>query len=247
MEPIEESREPQRLYAPSRSTLRGSRESSAARRRTGQEPPWAWDHPWRPEGQAPDDSQDTGGAWLGRAIVLALIVVANAGFLSASTGVRALAVILDVCGIVILLDSLVRILHVRRRGVLRMRWNTFPAFVGGRLDCVLIARPAMEPLGAVRTVLRCVRDERVVRPASDGGEEVTFEPVVIYQQISEAPISMEEIKMRTLPLSFDVPSDLPGTELGRDEPIYWQVALRIPTLGPDVETVFLAPVYARPG
>jgi len=246
MEPIEESREHQRLYAPSRSTLRGAEESSVASGRPGAEPPWASDHPWRPKGQAPDYSEDTRGAWLVRAIVLAVIVLANVGFLSRSRAVHSLVVILDVCGAVVLLDVLVRVLHLFRRGVLRMRWKKFPAFVGGRLEGVLVARPALEPLAAVRTVLRCVRDERVVHPEETGGEVVSFEPVVIYQQISEAPVPMDEIKMRELSLSFDIPADLPGTDLGRDEAVYWQVALRIPTMGPDVETVFLAPVYARP-
>jgi hypothetical protein len=52
--------------------------------------------------------------------------------------------------------------------------------------------------------------------------------------------------MKELPLSFELPADLPGTDLNRDDATYWQVALRIPVVGPDVETVFLAPVYARP-
>jgi len=37
-----------------------------------------------------------------------------------------------------------------------------------------------------------------------------------------------------------------GADLGREDAIYWQIALRIPVVGPDVEIVFLAPVYARP-
>jgi hypothetical protein len=246
MEPIEESREPQRLYAPSRLTLRGAGERPDAVSRPDPERPWTSDHRWRPEGQAPDGERSVTGVWLGRALAFAVIVLANAGLLSPSAAVHAVVVVLDACAIVILLDALVGVLHLRRRGVLRMRWKTFPVFVGGRLEGVLVARPALEPLAAVRTVLRCVRDERVVRPLQSGGEEVSFEPVVLYQQISEAPVPMDEMKMKELRLSFDVPADLPGTDLGRDEAVYWQVALRIPTMGPDLEKVFLAPVYAQP-
>jgi hypothetical protein len=72
---------------------------------------------------------------------------------------------------------------------------------------------------------------------------MAFEPTVLYQQISE--INIAEDKLRELPLSFALPPDLPGTDLGPDEATYWQVALRIPVVGPDFQTVFLAPVYAR--
>ena len=103
---------------------------------------------------------------------------------------------------------------------------------------MLVARPALEPIGPVRAVLRCLRDERV---AEEGGA-ASFAPTVLYQQISEIPVPGEQLK--ELPLSFVLPADLPGTDLGREDATYWQVALRIPVVGPDVETVFLAPVYA---
>jgi hypothetical protein len=151
--------------------------------------------------------------------------------------VRDLTALLDVFGIVLLGDTLLRIWQSGRRP--RMRWTTFPAFVGHRLEAVLVARPSLEPIGEVRAVLRCVRDERQVR-----GGEVFLEPMVIYQQISE--LSVAEERLKELRLSFDVPADLPGTDLGREDAIYWQIALRIPVVGPDVEIVFLAPVYARP-
>jgi hypothetical protein len=242
---IEESRERQRLYAPSRLSLRGAVPAAGAGRRTpGIDGPWAADYPWRPEGQIPDYAEHAGKGWLIRGLVLAVTALANIGLASGSAAVRALVVLLDVCGVVVLLDGVLRIVHALRKGVLRVRWKTFPTFLGGRLEGTLVARPAIEPLAAVRAVLRCVRDERVVHAAA-GGEEVSYEPMVLYQQISELPIPMDEMKVRELPLSFEVPTDLPGTDLGVDEPIYWQVALRIPMMGPDVETVFLAPVYAR--
>jgi hypothetical protein len=222
MEPIQESREPQRLYAPSRSSQRGA----GAQNRTAAAP-WTADHPWKPAGQEPDYSADARGSLRGQAVLLAVIVLANLAFAAHSHLLENLAVILDLFGAVILFDLLLRLWQSTRRT--RMRWTTFPAFTGGRLEGVLTPRPALEPVGAVRTVLRCVRDQRGA------------EPTVIYQQISE--INVVEDRLKELPLSFAIPADLPGTDLGQDEPIYWQVALRIPIVGPDFETVFLAPVY----
>jgi hypothetical protein len=242
MEPIQETREPQRLYAPSRSSLRSGGRRSAAGNAAE---PWTADHPWRPAGQEPDYSASHRGPLLNRTILLAVILVLNLGLLSHNHLLENVAVVLDLFGAVLLFDLLLRIAQVLRRT--RVRWTTFPASLspegGGRLEGVVVFRPVLEPIGPVRTVLRCVRDQRAVRPETSG-EEVIFEPTVIYQQISE--INIAEEKLRQLPLSFALPPDLPGTDLGPDEAVYWQVALRVPVVGPDFETVFLAPVYTRP-
>jgi hypothetical protein len=84
-----------------------------------------------------------------------------------------------------------------------------------------------------------VQDERTQGSSEDVS---SIEPFTVYEQKLEIPASG---KIGELPLGFDVPPDLPGTRLGREEAIYWQVALQIPIAGPDFETVFLAPIYER--
>ena len=118
-----------------------------------------------------------------------------------------------------------------------MHWTTFPAFLGGRLEGVFLIRPAMRPREPVKATLRCVED-------AGGGASAALEPFVIYQQIRE--IHRGGDALRELPLSFDIPPDLPGTRLDRAGATYWQVFLQVPVTGPDFETVFLAPVYQRP-
>ncbi len=108
---------------------------------------------------------------------------------------------------------------------------------------MLTLRPVLEPIGAVRTVLRCVRDQP---GTAEAGGEAHLEPTILYQQISEIPIPVEQEKLRELNLAFTIPPDLPGTDLSQQEATYWQVALRIPVVGPDFEAAFLAPVYGRP-
>jgi len=240
METIEESREPHRLYAPSRASRTAVPPAKPARGPGGRpDEPWTWDNPWQPSGQDADDAPATAGSWRGRLILLALIGLLNLAFLAHSRLLENLIVILDLFGIVILFDLLLRLWQASRRP--RMRWTTFPAFLGGRLEGVLVARPVLEPIGAVRAVLRCVHDQRIVHTA-ESGDETSFEPTVLYQQIAEATIAAD--KLKELPLSFAIPADVPGTDLGQEEATYWQVALRIPVVGPDFEAVFLAPVYA---
>jgi hypothetical protein len=180
------------------------------------------------------------GSGLGvRAAALAAIALANLALLTSSHLLQNLALVLDLFGVAVFFDFALRLWHTLRRP--RMRWTTFPAFVGGKLECVFVPCPVLEPVGAVRTVLRCVRDQRTIQP--DSGEPV-LEPTVLYQQISE--VNIVEDRLKELPLAFDLPGDLPGTDLAPEEATYWQVALRIPVVGPDFETVFLAPVYAPP-
>ena len=238
MEPVQETRERQRLFIPTRSAVRQAGQRSAGG--PGGDGPWAADSPWRPAGQDPDYEPDTGHPFRARLGLLGLIALANLGLLASSVLLENVIVLLDVLGIVIVIDLLLKLWQASRRIRPRMRWTTFPAFLGGRLEGVLVTRGALEPIGAARAILRCVRDERV--PAEDGSG-AAVEPAAIYRQITEFPITADRLKV--LPVAFDLPADLPGTDLKNDEPVYWQVALQIPTIGPDFETVFLAPVYAR--
>ncbi len=237
MEPIQETREPQRLYAPSRSSLGTAGPRTVPGNR---QEPWTTDG-WDPAGQTPEYSIVQRGPLRNRVIALAVIALANLALLAHSHLLENLVILLDFLGVVILFDLLLRIWRDARRT--RLRWTPLPVFPGGRLEGVLTLRPVLEPIGAVRTVLRCVRDQP---GTAEAGGEAHLEPTILYQQISEIPIPVEQEKLRELNLAFTIPPDLPGTDLSQQEATYWQVALRIPVVGPDFEAAFLAPVYGRP-
>lgn len=191
------------------------------------------DYPWRPEGMPPDYSAPGGGGFLGRGAILSFFGLLNMVFLSDSPWtVRAIVLCFDFFGALILLDTLHKVWQSLRHPRPLMRWTTFPAFVGGRLEGVFSVRSALRVRGPVQATLRCVQD------AGMGSKQ---EPFSIYEQVGEIPPAGDRLK--ELPLAFDLPPDLPGTDLGRSEAVYWQVVLQIPVAGPDFETVFLAPVY----
>lgn len=199
--------------------------------------PWESDHPWRPEGQGPDYAGNSGGFLLGLIAFLGMLGLFNLVFISPSPWLlRGIVLFFDLFGLLFLLDALRKAWQAVRHGRPRMRWTTFPAFLGGRLEGVFLIRPAMRPRGPVKATLRCVED-------AGAGESATLEPFVIYQQIRE--IDGGGDALRELPVAFDIPPDLPGTRLDRTAATYWQVFLQVPVTGPDFETVFLAPVYAR--
>ena len=207
---IQESREPQRLYVPTRS-------ASPA-------------EPWCPAGQRPDYMPEVRHFLPARAAALVLILALN--FLLPS-GTPLL--LLDAVGLVLLLDTLNKLWHAFWDRKPLLKWVTFPAHIGDRLEAVLIARPSPEVIGPVLAVLRCVQDEM-----KEGEGRV---PTEIYSLTAEFDFPGERLKEVTL--AFEIPPDVPGTDVDREDAIYWQIAVRIPVIGPDVELIYPAPVYAR--
>ncbi|MFP5287195.1 MAG: hypothetical protein ACLGI9_15760, partial [Thermoanaerobaculia bacterium] len=63
----------------------------------------------------------------------------------------------------------------------------------------------------------------------------------IYKQVVEIPAG--EGALKSISFAFDVPPDLPGTNLGTERATYWQVGVEVPVNGPNFDSVFLAPVY----
>ena len=240
MPSVPESRERYLLYAPPRAALKKTQRPN--RQPVDPAQPWTSDHLWRPQGMRPDDARDVRGAALGRVAIVVLIALLNLGLASPSLVLRIVIYACDLAGLLIVFDSLLKIVHWLRHPRTRMRWTTFPAFLGGRLEGTATLQPRQHVMSSIQVRLRCVREERVEHPTQDGPTSY-LEPYVIYEQSFETLPPGETL--RELPLAFDLPADLPGNDLGSAEATYWQVALRIPVPGPDVEAVFLAPVYAR--
>ncbi|HTG37020.1 MAG TPA: hypothetical protein VLB76_29235 [Thermoanaerobaculia bacterium] len=206
-------------------------------RRGNPKRPWESDYPWRPEGQGPDYAGNSGGFLLGLVGFLGVLGLFNLVFISPSPWLlRGIVLFFDLFGLLFLLDALRKAWQTIRHGRPRMRWTTFPAFLGDRLEGEFLIRPALRPRGPVKATLRCIED-------AGGGEPATREPFVIYQQIREIDGGADAL--RELPFSFDIPLDLPGTHLDRAGATYWQVFIQVPVTGPDFETAFLAPVYER--
>ena len=240
MPPIEESRERFPLFAPPRAALKGLQ--SRNRQPVDPSRPWTSDHDWRPERMQPDGARDSRQDVLKRVALLAGIALFNLAFLSPYLALKIVAGLADLGGLLILFDWALKLGHWLRHPRTWMRWTTFPAFIGDRLEGAVSIRPKQHVMSSIQVRLRCVQDERVEH-ATENGPISYLEPYVLYEQSFETLPPGETL--RELPLAFDLPPDLPGTDLDPENATYWQVALRIPVPGPDIEAVFLAPVYAR--
>lgn len=201
--------------------------------KTEHQQPWTVDYPWRREGMSPDYAAEGGGSVLGRVAFLGLLGLFNMVFVEPSPWLlRGIVLFFDLFGLLILGDSLHKIWQGFRHPRPQMRWMTFPAFLGDRLMGVFVSRPALRVQGPIRATLRAIQDE---------GGGAAAEPFILYEQIREFLNAGD--RMSELALSFDIPQDLPGTNLAAEQPTYWQVLVQVPVTGPDFETVFLAPVY----
>ena len=203
--------------------------------------PWTWDHPWREDWMPPDYSGGGSGTVLGRVAFLALIGLFNVAWFSGSWIFRAVVILFDLFGLLILYDSFQKLyqwLRFRRPVVI---WETLPAFLGSQLRGRVAFARAVRAAGPPRLTLRCVRDEWI-ESGMGKNRRKQLEPRSIYRQTIEIPLSGP---LDAVDFAFDVPSDLPGTDLSLSEAVYWQVLVDIPLPGPNVETVFLAPVYRK--
>lgn len=197
--------------------------------------PWVGDHPWRPAGMAPDPSDEA--SVIGRLTYFGVLAASHLAALALDDGlVWAIVLLFDALGVWILMDSLRRIWRQLRHPQPKMRWMTLPAFRGDRLLGVFTCNPPLRVQGPVRGTLRLIQEE--------GDDPFDGSAFRLYEQVREFPVVGDVLQ--ELPVTFDIPSDLPGTALARKEATYWQVVLNAPVAGPNFETIFLAPIYERP-
>ena len=222
----------------------GANEARRERARGPADRPWEWDYPWRPAGMRPDYTSDSGGTVLGRVAFLALIGLFNIALGAPSWLLKGIVLVLDLLGLLILFDSVVKIVQWARFREPSVAWGTFPAFLGGPLAATVRFPRRLRPAGPAQATLRSVRAEWTERKTAEGEVERQLEPQALYAETRELPLP-PGAPLASLDVAFDVPGDLPGTDLGQAEATYWQLLVRIPVAGPDLETMFLAPVYRR--
>ena len=93
--------------------------------------------------------------------------------------------------------------------------------------------------GPVRATLRCV--EQVVEDSGNDRPEAHPYAVYAHSQTFEPP----DARLSSFDVSFALPRNVPGTDLSKDQHIYWLLEIRARLAGPDFSTQFLIPIYSR--
>lgn len=205
--------------------------------------PWTWDHPWRKEWMARDYAGRR-SPLLGQLALFALtglvVLFARSEGNCAAAGIALVFVLASGWVVYGWVKRLVHWLRFRDPVVI---WRSIPTFQGETLaGRIAFARPVHATASPLVT-LRCVRDTWM-EPVGDKASRV-LQPYAVYRDTREIPLPGDE-PFESIDFAFEVPVDPPGTNLAAEKPTYWQVVVSVPLAGPDLETVFLAPVYARP-
>lgn len=227
------------LYAALDSAARGDRKGDRS-------DPWTWDHPWSTEWMKPDYVAGAGGigTFAGRALLLAFLGMLNVVWDSDSWWLKGIVAVLDLFAVLLLYDSLRKLVQWLRFRHSVVIWSAVPVFPGERLQGRIAFARTLRVTGAPRVTLRCMEDRWVL--VTDQGRERQLLPFALYQEMHELP-APESGTLDALDISIQVPFNLPGTDLASEEATYWQVAIDVPLAGPNLEEVFLAPIYKPEG
>jgi len=220
--------------------------SAAAPPPSSQKEPWKTDNHWDPRGARADAPGWSVSGCLGSALFLLLIGAFNIMWtvkkdLSAWLIVTVVVGLFDLIGLLVIGSVLVALLQRVRAGAPRLSWRKFPFRTGERFEASFLSGRRLAVTGPVRAILRCV--EQVNEQDSQGRPEM--HPYAVYA--SSRTIEPPDGRLLSFDVSFDVPENVPGTDLSKPESTYWLLEVRASLAGPDFSTQFLIPIYSRPG
>lgn len=204
--------------------------------------PWTWDHPWRKEWMARDYAGGTNTV-LGRLVLIPVTGLATLASLSEPNCLFfGVAIGFGLISLLVVYDALKKLSHWLRFRHPVVIWSSIPTFQGEMLaGRVAYARP-VRAAAPPRVTLRCVREDWL-EPVGDKNSR-SLQPFAVYRETHEIPLPGKD-PLESIDFAFEVPYDQPGTDLTAEKPVYWQIVASVPLTGPDLETVFLAPVYQQ--
>lgn len=206
--------------------------------------PWTWDFPWNTQWMKPDYTGLGAGMLLGRTVFLGLLALMTVVGWGAGPVAKIVLGVFDLLGVLILYDSVQKVvqwLRIRHPVVL---WPTIPFFCGGTLEGRVAFSRSLPAQGPAKVTLRRVQEEwELVSTGKNSTNQRQLAPFVRWKETREFPLG-EGGDM--VDFEFQIPTSQPGTKLRDDEAVYWQIEVVVPVLGPDIEAIFLAPVYKRP-
>jgi len=237
--------------------VKGVREVRAAARQRpasggAAEGPWLADHPWDPAGTQDDGPRVAVACLVFGTVVVAGVAVTGGAALAAEHVDRGLIMPLGafaVAGVVALGYGAYRLSRFLKFGRSRLRFATFPFFLGEKLKVWLSNGRGIGRFGSIRFTLRCLEEEVLHNSmGSEGGSSNTVFAELHADSFSVREPGTHEAGSPELPIAFDLPPDAAlATSLSSSPKRYWELMVQAKTRGLDYKTTFLLPVYSRPG
>lgn len=206
--------------------------------------PWWGDYHWNAKG---DRQRPFLGA-VGSVVTFGFIVLFLTPFhwwMSADPWIPGFLILglFDLIFSVVALVWLYRLGQQLKYGAAWIRFERFPFFLGETVDVRLGCRSRLDRFARLIVTLRLVQVQKEQRGNSNDA--------VGYQHWSERlvfdPAALPD--PHELPVSIPLPSDALGSALSEEPPRYWEIDVKGPASGVemDFEARFLVPVYGRPG
>ena len=206
--------------------------------------PWRWDHEWSDTG-AYDASVPRIARTIGLFLFLELFLAPFhwIGWFSPERPLafRLVPLLFDLVALGVLWQAGVLLARRRRYGATAVRFARFPFHVGGDVRVALPRAGHLAALPRLKATLRCVQERYEQR--GTGKERSTQ---VVYYALWSRTIDVEPSRRGDFEMVFELPGDVPSTELSARPARFWELELasgEVP--GADYSATFLLPVYGR--
>lgn len=208
--------------------------------------PWLWDSAWDASGVDDDGVARTGGYFLGGGFMVLFLIPFNWWAWVSDESVfmvKAIVSLFDFITLTLLCAGVYRLFVGLKYGRSRLRFDSFPFFMGEKVAVTLLAAERLRDFRAITATLTCC-EQRETRD-SDGKTSTT--EFTLWQEKSEFKAGELILAGSLLPLSLRLPPGEPAkpTDLSSYLKVYWKLELIADTPGLDFSAVFPLPVYRR--
>lgn len=170
-----------------------------------------------------------------------LLVVALPGELDQGNHAALLALVFPLAALLFLISALRKTLEWRRFGRLALVLDPFPGSLGGDVAGSLELPLRHDPRHRLEATLACCR---VYEKDTGDGTETREEVIWDRPGLCRATPTLDGTR---LAFRFAPPEDLPESQPKSDDYMRWSLHLRAALPGPDLERVFVIPVYRSGG
>jgi hypothetical protein len=207
--------------------------------------PWRWDHTWDERGSTDDTSDRAGSLLVGAFVMLVFMAPFHwIGFVAGRGLVMfgVIALLFDAVALALIARAVYLLMRRWKYGRTRARFARFPFRPGSTVEIHVEAPVALPQHAVVTATLRCVQ-ERYVR--SGTGEEASLSVACYekYRDVTPAPFASTAGGGRALRVRFELPRDVPSTDLSSRACRYWELEVEAATDGVDYRARYLVPVY----
>lgn len=206
--------------------------------------PWRADHEWRSL-YCLDESGKQIPATFFFAAFLAMFFGPLAYLYLGLSKAGSWAFAIGVCFLIPILIVLWQVikLSVRqfRYGGGRMEYDNMPLVAGQKLKMKWRGKGAIGPYEKITFTLRCIEEKIQTRRRNNNSRQYLRAEQWVESFVIDGP--GEHLADEVIDVYYDLPADVPSTQLNHDPPRYWEVEMSVETSDVEFGQSFLVPIY----